>query len=115
MDLHRVERSIREIAAADLPRVKDFSTGEERAATEQELADKDIFPLGGDFYACCELHDGVVVEGPNGTPRRAYRPRNAPLPGAVLSVGDVMGRYARLPADKRKHVLRADVYRALAG
>jgi hypothetical protein len=103
--MHRITPTIRRIADAELPQVRDAGSGELRPATDQELLDRGIVHLKDDLYSCVEqqLRDDETLE---------WSHVGDPLPGQVVTAGDVKERHAKLPADVRGKVLRAQVIRS---
>lgn len=102
--MHQVIRTIREITAAELPRVRDLATGAERPATDAELLQMGIARVRDDYFSCVEL-----LTGPDSA---SLAPERA-LPGRALAAGE--RRWQRLPAAVRNRVLRARVFRGQPG
>lgn len=113
--MHMVIRTIRRIAATDLPRVRDID-GTERAATEQELLNMGMAAVGADLYSCTEQKVGhLITDAATGRTRREYRPHpdcRIPANSTVVSSGTPAERFRGLPDDVRPDVLRAEVIRA---
>lgn len=107
--MHRVLRTIRRIELADLPQVRDIATDELRAATDDELLNMDIVHLADDLYAVQEQirSDDVDASG-----NREWKPVDEPKKGVVLSGGDAVDRFQRLPADVKPQILQARVIRS---
>lgn len=104
--MHRVIRTIRAIADEDLPTLRDLESGEQRAATEQDLLNMDIVRLAPGIYSCQEQErrDEETLE---------WLPHDLLKPGDVLSEGEVaVRRYAALKPAVRAKVMRATVIRS---
>jgi hypothetical protein len=101
--MHQVERTIREIAAADLPKAKDLETGIDRPATDDALANLGLVRLRGDYFSCAEMHVG---------PDSASLAPERDLPGTVLSRGTPKERFKQLPDHVKNKVMKARVFRA---
>lgn len=113
--MHRISYSVRRIAPADLPKVRDLDGGE-RAATIEELANMDIVPLGDDYYSCADQvrsDDEVdVTTDANGRPQRQWHPVGVVSPGVELATGNVNERCLKLPVEAKELLLRAEVIRS---
>lgn len=106
--MHRINTSIRRIAAADLPTITPIGEPT-RPMNAQELLNTGIQHLSGDFYSCIsqDERDDETLE---------WRPKDGQaLPGAVVTQGVLQERYAKLPADVKGKILRASVIRSSLG
>jgi hypothetical protein len=101
--MHQIVRSIKRILPADLP-----------AAADAELLNLGIVSLGDDLYSCCEqLRSDDELAAELGTREGTWAPHGEPIAGETLAAGDVRERHAKLSADVRAKIMRADVYRAV--
>lgn len=105
--MHRIQYGYRRIDPDQLPTVRDFETGDPRAMSDGELLNIGLHRIDGDLFAFCVQERRELVDGD-----RIWKPAGSPLPGTVVSVGDVRERHERLPAEVRARIMRAHVYRA---
>jgi hypothetical protein len=103
--VHQITYSIRRIAPAELPTVRDLDTDVERPMSAAELLNLDIVPLGDDLYSCADQsrRDPDTLE---------WSVVGVQSPGAAIAEGSLRERHARLPADVAPHVFRAQVIRS---
>lgn len=105
--MHRISTSIREIAPADLPKVRDME-GVERTATDAELLNMGIQRINGDLFSCIEqsVRDDETLQ---------WKPKDQPLPGTVITEGNLKDRHDKLPSEVRGKILKASVIRSSLG
>lgn len=106
--MHRIETSIRRIAAADLPTITPIG-GATRPMNDAELLNMGIQHLSADYYSCIEQHvrdDETLTWAPK---------EGQALPGTVVSEGLLQERHDKLPADVRAKVMKASVIRSTLG
>lgn len=104
--MHVVKYTIRTILPAELPTVREPG-GTTRPATEGELLNLGLVPLGNDLYSCVDQYR----RDPDTLTWRAEGPES---PGTIVSEGSLRERHARLPADVRGKILRARIVRVNA-
>lgn len=103
---HSIHHVTRRIADADLPKVRDIETGDERPATDHELLQLGIIPtpLAG-VYDCVEQYRrDDTVDGAD------FEPFGHVPVGELLSSG--VDRFQQLPPDVKPHVLQSRVLRS---
>ena len=99
--MHRLTFCIHRATAAELPKMRNID-GTERPASEQDLLNLGMVPLGDDLYSCA-----VQEHSEDGRSWAA----EVELPGVELSRGRPQERFSRLsPADRGK-VMLAEVER----
>lgn len=101
--MHAIHYTIRRIAAADLPTVRDGGpeSTTHRPATDQELLNVGLHRLDGDLFSCVEQYRGPHSE--------AFEPHGYVSTGELLTHGH--DRYRELPDAIKHRVLRARVTR----
>lgn len=105
--MHRILYGYRRIDPDQLPTVRDVETGDLRPMTDGELLNIGLQRIDGDLFAFCEQERREVVDGD-----KVWMSVGTPLPGTIVTAGDVRERHERLPDSARARVMRAHVYRA---
>ena len=101
--MHRIHHTLRRIVDADLPKIRDAETGELRQATDDELLNAGLVPVGAGIYSCVEQ----VRRDPETEEWSSFG--HAPV-GELLAHGEQ--RFSQLPDAVKADVLHADVIRA---
>lgn len=107
--MHKIVYSLRQIAPAELPTVRD-ADGTARPATPGELLNMGIQHVNEDVYSCTEQLASDDAEAA-ATGERTWKHAGPPLPGIELGSGSVRERHAQLPATIKPKVLRSSVIR----
>jgi hypothetical protein len=102
--VHKVSYSIRRIVPGELPTARELD-GTPRPMTTEELLNAGIQHLEGELYSCVDQYR----RDPDTLAWSAEGPES---PGEVITEGPLRDRHARLPADVRAQVLRAQVIRS---
>jgi hypothetical protein len=125
--MHHVIRSVRRIAAEDLPTVADDENVGVRAADDEELLTFGLARIAGDLFSVSEQYHSTIMRDPlTGEPLRIWHPPGETADvrgprtaehaarrygiGEILSVDDdARRRFLRLPNAIRRDVVLADV------